>query len=152
MRDWTKTLRRASFRGVEFWVDDDELGGGKRMGIHEYADGRQPLLEEMGLSTSTFTATAYLLGDDSDVRAMRLVAAAQAAGPGRLVLPMDRGQMASIVDFRRVRAKDRMGFIAFDFTALPYSSEAGAVLGGADIASAVLNGLAAAARSFGSLF
>lgn len=152
MRDWAKTLRRASFRGVDFWVEAEDYSGGKRLARHEYAGGRHTFLEEMGLATSAFEVTAYLIGDASDLQARWLTQAAQAAGPGRLVLPMDGGQLAYVEDFRRSRMRDRAGFIAFDFTAIPFSSAAGASLGAGDLAAAVLTGLSAASRGFGLFF
>jgi len=152
MRDWTKTLRRASFRGVEFWVDDDIRTGGKRVALHEYAGGRHSFPEEMGLVTAGYDVTAYLIGDRSDAQAARLTQAALAAGPGRLVLPIDGGQLAYVIDFQRRRTRDQAGYIAFSFMAIPLSNEGGAVLGVADMAAAVLGNLAAAARAFGGFF
>ncbi|WLR92945.1 DNA circularization N-terminal domain-containing protein [Shinella zoogloeoides] len=152
MRDWTKTLRRASFRGVSFWVEAEDLAGGKRLARHEYAGGRTTYLEEMGLATPDFSVTAYLVGDDSDARAILLTQAAQTPGPGRLVLPMDRGQMAYVEGFRRSRSRDRAGYIAFDFTAIPLSTSGGSMLGVADMTTAVLSNLSGASAGFGGFF
>ena len=152
MRDWKKSLRAASFRGVRFWVEADEFAGGKRLATHEYAGGRRTYLEEMGLTTSAFTVTAYLLGDESDAQTMKLVQAAQAAGPGRLVLPLDKGQMAYVIDFRRSRQRDRAGIIGFDFTAIPYSNTTGTVLGVADMTAAVLSDVVGAAAGLARFF
>lgn len=153
MRDWTKTLRRASFRGVDFWVEDDAFTGGKRVALHEYAGGRYSFPEEMGLVTSGYEVTAYLIGDRSDAQAARLTQAAQAAGPGRLVLPIDGGQLAYVIDFQRRRARDTAGYIAFSFMAIPVGNEAGAVLGAGDMTAAVLGAAASAATTaFGGFF
>lgn len=152
MRDWAKSLRPASFRGVRFWVDFEELSGGKRLARHEYAGGRRTRLEEMGLKTPSFSVTAYLLGDASDVSAMALSTACTAAGPGRLVLPLDAGQLAYIEDFRRSRERDRRGFIAFDFTAVPASGEILPSLAIADVDTAFLGLVSVAASAFGRLF
>lgn len=152
MRDWTKTLRRASFRGVSFWVEGETFTGGKRIALHEYAGGRFTYLEEMGLATSVYEVTAYLVGDSSDAQAGRLAQAAQAAGPGRLVLPADGGRLAHVVDFRRSRSRDRAGFFAFEFSAIPLGNAAGAVLGVADMTATVFDGIEDAARAFGGFF
>lgn len=152
MRDWASTLRPASFRGVRFWVEFDELTGGKRLARHEYAGGRSTRLEEMGLKTPSISVTAYLLGDASDIFAMRLASACTAAGPGRLVLPVDPGQLAYIEDFRRSRERDRRGYIAFDFTAVPASGEIQASLGIGNVDSAFVDALSAVASSFRGFF
>ncbi|MQB36885.1 hypothetical protein DXT97_08740 [Agrobacterium tumefaciens] len=152
MRDWGSTLRRASFRGVGFWVDYEDLSGGKRLARHEYAGGRRTRMEEMGLKTPAFGVTAYLLGDNSDVSAALLTTACLAAGPGRLVLPMDAGQLAYVEDFHRSRERDRRGYVAFEFTAVPASGEVLLSLSLADVDTTFLAGLSAAASAFGGLF
>lgn len=152
MRDWARTLRRASFRGVAFWVEDDGLVGGKRIARHEYAGGRRTELEEMGLATASYDVTAYLIGDDSDAQARRLATACTAAGPGRLVLPIDAGQLAYVEGFERRRAKDRRGYVAFGFTVIPYTNTPGATLGVGDVTAAVLSNFVAAAQALGGLF
>lgn len=152
MRDWASTLRRASFRGVSFWVDYEDLSGGKRLARHEYAGGRRTRLEEMGLKTPSFGVTAYLLGDASDVAASLLTTACLAAGPGRLVLPMDSGQLAYVEDFHRSRERDRRGYVAFEFTAVPANGEILSSISLADVDTSFLGALSAAASAFGRLF
>ncbi|MCM2399799.1 DNA circularization N-terminal domain-containing protein [Rhizobium sp. S153] len=152
MRDWAKTLRRASYRGVSFWVDMDEFSGGKDLARHRPPGGRFTYIEEMGLATPAYDVTAYLVGDLSDGQAKALEAACNAAGPGRLVLPMDSGQLAYVEGFRRSRFKDQRGYIAFAFTAIPAGNIPGAVLGVGDVTAAVLGTLAAAASAFGGFF
>ncbi|CVI59543.1 DNA circularization N-terminal domain-containing protein [Agrobacterium leguminum] len=152
MRDWASTLRPASFRGVRFWVDYEDLTGGKRLARHEYAGGRRTRMEEMGLKTPSFSVTAYLLGDTSDVSATLLSTACTAAGPGRLVLPIDAGQLAYIEDFHRSRERDRRGYIAFDFVAIPASGEILPLLGIVDVDTAFLGLVSDAASAFGRLF
>ncbi|CUX23216.1 MULTISPECIES: DNA circularization N-terminal domain-containing protein [Agrobacterium] len=152
MRDWASTLRPASFRGVRFWVEFEDLSGGKRLARHEYAGGRRTHMEEMGLKTPSFGVTAYLLGDASDASAASLTSACLAAGPGRLVLPIDAGQLAYVEDFHRSRERDRRGYVAFEFTAVPASGEVLPSLSLADVDTTFLAALPAAASAFGRLF
>jgi len=152
LRNWQKTLRSASYRGVSFFVDYDDLSGGKRLALHEYAGGRQTAIEELGLSTSAFDVTLYLLGDASDAQALALQAVMLADGPGFLVLPMDGGMLATAQGFRRSRSKDRGGYVGFDVTFIPSSNEVGAVLSIGDVSAAVAAGMAAAASQFANFF
>jgi prophage DNA circulation protein len=152
MRDWKKTLRRASYRGVPFWVDWDDFSSGKRLALHEKAGGRVTDHEELGLLTPQFDVTAYLVSDLADVQALALQTACLAEGPGRLVLPMDGGMMATCATFRRSRTKDRAGYIAFDANFIPWQIDAGAVLSPADISVAVSNAFIAAASQMASFF
>lgn len=140
MRDWPKTLRRASYRGVPFWVEFDELSGGKRLALHEYAGGRQTVVEELGLMTSAFDVTMYVVSDEADTEAKSLTTAFLADGPGYLILPIDGGMMATAHSFRRAREKNRNGYIGFDVTFIPFSNEGGASLSIANVnVAATLN-------------
>lgn len=140
MRDWAKTLRRASFRGVPFWVETDGLSGGKRLALHEYAGGRHTVVEELGLMTSAFDVTMYVVSDLADLEAKVLTAAFQADGPGYLVLPIDGGMLATAQAFRRSRDKSRNGYIAFDVTFIPFFNDGGLVLSIANVSlAATLN-------------
>ena len=152
MRNWQRDLRRASFRGVRFWVEADDRAGGKRIARHEYAGGRRTYLEEMGLATAAVDVTAYLLGDESDRQSAALMTACLAPGPGRMVLPIDSGFLATVENFRRLRERDRQGFIAFGFSAIPHSNESGAVLGIGDVTGAFMGGLMLAIPGFSRLF
>ncbi|MDI7864293.1 DNA circularization N-terminal domain-containing protein [Rhizobiaceae bacterium n13] len=152
MRDWAKTLRRASYRGVEFWVEFEDLSAGKRLALHEYAGGRQTVVEELRLATPAYGLTIYLVSDLADIEAQALSAAMLADGPGYLMLPIDGGMMATAQDFRRSRGKDRHGYISFDVTFVPTFGPGGAALSVGDVASAVAAGFAAAAAQFAKLF
>lgn len=152
MRNWAATLRKASFRGVTFLVDVDDFDGGKRIARHEYAGGLNYYLEEMGHAIPAISVTAYLLGDDSDAAARNLQRACLAAGPGRLVLPIDSGRLARVENFSRVREKDRRGYIAFGFTAIPESSTPGGVLGLGDVRSILTGPLASAFPALAAVY
>ncbi|MBY5407164.1 hypothetical protein HFO98_01500 [Rhizobium leguminosarum] len=152
MRNWQKTLRPASYRGVSFFVDYDDLSGGKRLALHEYAGGRNTTVEELGLRTSVFDVTLYHLGDDADARALALQAAMLADGPGFLILPMDGGMLATVENFRRSRGKDRNGYVGFDVSFIPSSNDAGAVLSIGDVTATVAAGIASAAAQFARFF
>ncbi|MBS9720172.1 DNA circularization N-terminal domain-containing protein [Tianweitania sp. BSSL-BM11] len=114
MRNWNRAFRRASFRGVRFWVDDDGPQKGRRVAVHEISGGDTPVVEDMGRSAIEFAVSAYLASDLADVEGLSLEAACNAYGPGLLTLPMDPAQMALCIGCRRNRAKDRNGFIGYD--------------------------------------
>lgn len=128
-RDWIKTLRTANFRGVAFHVEADTHDGGKRLGLHEYAGGYSTLVEEMGAATERFSVTAYLTSDTADAQVAALRAACMAPGSGLLRLPTEAGRLVYIEDFSRLRERDRMGYIAFGFTAVPMGGMGVAAIG-----------------------
>jgi prophage DNA circulation protein len=152
MRDWAKTLRPASYRGVPFWIDYEDLSGGKRLALHEFAGGKRPVIEELGLMSKSFGLTMYLVSDFADVQALALEAAILADGPGLLMMPMDGGMLATAQDFRRTRGKDKHGYVGFDVTFIPSFMAGGIVLSIGDMTAAVASGLATAAAQFAKLF
>lgn len=152
MRDWAKTLRRASYRGVPFWVDYDDFNGGKRLARHEYAGGRVTLIEEMGLATADIEVTAYLVGDASDLESTVLGAALLAPGPGMLVLPISPAQLATAESFRRSQEKDRRGYIAMSIRFVPHGNTPIPGIGISDVLAAVSNNLPGAISGLSRLF
>jgi prophage DNA circulation protein len=152
MRDWTKTLRRASFRGVEFWVDFEDLSAGKRLALHEYAGGKVTKVEELGLATAAYGLTIYFVSDVADIEARAFATLMLADGPGYLVLPIDGGMMATAQDFRRSREQRRMGYVGYDVTFIPTLTESNVVLSIGDVTAAVADGFAAAAAQFARFF
>lgn len=91
---WKQGLRRASFRGVEFHVDDRKLGTGRRIHNHEFPKRNTNFPEDMGKKTRTYHVDAYLVGDDYMSRRDRLVQACEREGPGQLVDHWGRNQQA----------------------------------------------------------
>lgn len=152
MRNWQKTLRRASYRGVPFLVSVDELTGGKRLAQHKYAGGRFTFVEEMGLETSGLNVTGYLLGDASDFQSTALVVALQAPGPGLLMLPVSGVQLATMETFGRLWDKDQLGYIAVSMSFLPALNSPVAAIGIGDVLSAVSFNLPSAVLSFARMF
>lgn len=114
MRRWERAFRRASFRGVRFWVDRDSPEVGRRVAVHEVSGGNTPVTEDMGRSSAKFRVAAYVVSDLADVEGMALELACQAQGPSILILPMDPPVMVRCLNCRRDRLKDRNGHIGYD--------------------------------------
>lgn len=113
MRDWAKTLRRASFRGVPFWVDGEEPEVGRRVVAHEISGGEAVLTEDMGARAKSIFVDAYVIGDLADFAGLALERACAAPGASLLILPMDSGEAAHCIACARNRRKDRNGVIAY---------------------------------------
>lgn len=152
MRNWLKTLLPASFRGVPFHVETDDVHGGRRLVIHEYAGSESALIEDMGRLTSNFSVTAYVIGDLADIRSTALLRACSQPGPGFLMLPIGGGMSAHLEEFTRTRERDRLGYISFDMRFVPASETAGSVLSLGDISAVFSGGIATAALGLAGLF
>lgn len=153
MRDWSKLLP-ASYNGVGFFVDSEELSAGRRQAVHMVAGERPPVVEEIGPGATSFSVTAYLLGDVADFQSHGLVAALMMPGPGMLVLPIDGPVMAHVVEdgIRRARSKDRNGYIAVDLGFIVAGAADGAGLGIGDVSFAFKAGVGGAAAALSVAF
>ena len=85
MRDWTKTLPNASFRGVPFFVEEDSLAdAGRRVATHEFVKSEDHATEDMGRKTRHHRVRAYIVGDAADSDAQALADACDVIGDGTL--------------------------------------------------------------------
>lgn len=127
MRDWTRSLWPASFKGAPFWTEHDEESGGRRLVVHEFPHRDLPFVEDLGEAARQFSVTAYLVGDASDANASALVSTLAAGGAGVLVLPMHGPLSAHVASFRRDRERERAGYVAFSIDFVREGSAAGLV-------------------------
>lgn len=112
-RDWPRTLRPASFRGVPFYVERDQVETGRRLVVHEFPLKDAPYIEDLGRDTNKISVTAYVLGDDADNQEKALRQACEQRGAGTLSLPIDRFDV-HCESCSRDFSKDKLGLIAFN--------------------------------------
>lgn len=153
MRDWSKLLD-ASFNGVPFRVESEDLSAGRRQAIHQVAGEQSPIIEEIGPGATTFSVTAYVVGDLADFQSHALVAALMMPGPGFLVLPIDGALSVHVVEdgIRRNRSKDRNGYIAFDLGFIVAGSVGGISLGLGDVSFSFSAGIGGASVALSVMF
>lgn len=115
-RDWTTTLRRASFRGVGFFVENDSIEVGRRLVVHEFPGSDEPFVEDLGAKAQHIHVTAYVTGEiigEIEAKDGGLREACMLKGAGALILP-EAGQLkAHCESCRRDYSKDKQGHIAF---------------------------------------
>jgi prophage DNA circulation protein len=88
MSDWLNTLQTASFRGLQFHVDEPpEVQVGRRSANHEYAAREEPYSEDMGRKQRSYTIAGGVSGRDFIAKAIALQEAFETQGPGLLVHP-----------------------------------------------------------------
>lgn len=116
MRNWTQTLRHASFRGVPFHVETSGRTGGRRVAVHLISGGEVAPTEDMGRVAGEFSVMAYHASDVADVECLALGAAADAPGPGLLILPDIAGVMVHCLGFEPEFERDRLGYIGSRMT------------------------------------
>ncbi|WP_243368861.1 DNA circularization protein [Microvirga solisilvae] len=149
MSDPTRSLFRASFKGIPFWVEQDGEEGGRRLAIHEFPMRDDPFIEDLGEAARQYDVTAYVIGDSASPEAAGLVAQLAARGPGLLVLPTYGPLMARCLTFKRDWSKDRLNFIAFNlrFVREGAASALASVLSLANLVFLAVDALASAAST-----
>ncbi|KGF71154.1 hypothetical protein LL06_00720 [Hoeflea sp. BAL378] len=106
-------MRRASFRGVPFWVESESPEVGRRVVVHEISGGETILTEDMGARSKSIFVDAYVAGDAADFAGLALERACGVPGASLLILPMDAGEAVHCIACARTRSKDQNGFVAY---------------------------------------
>jgi len=114
LRDWSRTLSQASYKGVPFFVDESAEEGGRNPVVHVFPNRDEPYIEDLGEEPRTFTVAAYVHGNDADRQALALKDALRSRGRGLLVLPVRGPVMVQALPFKRRDEKDRLGYVAFE--------------------------------------
>lgn len=87
MTTWRDQLHPASFRGVPFHVDGDNMPAGRRTQTHEYPQRDKPMVEDLGRVTREIKLAAFVIGEDCYVQRDDLLNALDKPGAGELVHP-----------------------------------------------------------------
>jgi DNA circularisation protein N-terminus len=111
-RDWPRTLRRASYKGVAFFVEADHVETGRRLVVHQFPLKDAPYIEDLGRDANKISVSAYVVSDNADGEEKALRSVCESGGAGRLVLPMEVFA-AHCEKCSRDFAKDKLGFVAF---------------------------------------
>lgn len=112
MRDWSQTLRPASFRGARFHVETEELAnGGRNTVTHEFVRSEDVLSEDMGRKGQKFKLKGYVASDMADAECQAVVAACCAPGPATLVLPLLGARQVLCTDVGTSMSREKLGFV-----------------------------------------
>lgn len=153
---WRDRLQPASFRGVQFKIEDIESGFGRAHAVHEYPLVDKPSTEDLGRNADEFTVQGYLIGADYDVDRDRLIKACRdTPGPGRLVHPY-QGEKNVVCRGMRIRESSKDGGMCMVSMTFIEAGElvtpAIATDGRLDIASKAAGLISRAKASFGERF
>lgn len=156
---WRENLRRVihpggrkliggSFRGVSFFVDNAERGGGRRAVVHEFPLRDDPFVEDLGRRARTFRVEAYVVGDDYLTQRNKLLAALEdESGPGELVHPYHGAVRAICINVSVSESRNEGGFARFAIEFQEAPAQAAAPVDVIDSASQVSTSADAALAS-----
>jgi prophage DNA circulation protein len=89
---WRRRLVPASFRGAQYFVEEQARSSGRRTVTHEYPKRDKPYSEDMGRHAVRYNVTGYIIGPSYHVGKGALMRALDQEGGGQLIdpyLPLD---------------------------------------------------------------
>ena len=86
-KTWRDDLLPASFRGINFLIEQAAVPVGRKGQLHEYPQRDEPFFESLGKQSQVHKVSAYVIGDDCFERRDKLLEALEKEGPGELVHP-----------------------------------------------------------------
>jgi prophage DNA circulation protein len=121
----------ASFRGVPFFVESSERGGGRRVVVHEFPLRDEPFVEDMGRRARKFRVEGYVIGGDYMAQRDALLAALEdEEGPGQLVHPYYgiKSAIGETTSTRETRAEGGWAAIGIEFCEAPAQAPTPAIV------------------------
>jgi prophage DNA circulation protein len=151
MRDWTKTLSPASFKGTTFLIDKETLPKtGREIAVHQFVKSESHATEDMGRTPREIRVAGYFASDSADSDARAFVDLCSTPGPGTLVLPQLGSYQARCRTCQPAADKDEFGRIRVDLDFIE-AGDADTPLNatplGDRLASSALSGMPDAAQS-----
>lgn len=108
-----KALQAASFRGVPFEVEGEDMSAGRRTQVHEYVQRDKPYAEDLGRATRHMSVTGFVTGSDYQDRRDKLLKALEAPGPGTLVHPWYGSVKVNVTECRVSHSAAEGGVVRF---------------------------------------
>ncbi|CAI3945583.1 DNA circularization N-terminal domain-containing protein [Commensalibacter papalotli (ex Botero et al. 2024)] len=115
-------MRKASFRGVSFWVNSNGGENGRKTAIHEYPNKDQVWVEDLGRSQRKYHIQGFVLGDDYIIQSKLLINAVEQEGPGNLIHPTFGMLKVSITNCGWRQPDNLQNKIEFNFDCIEYSN------------------------------
>ncbi len=111
MANWRDSHAPATFRGVSFFVEGSDRGGGRRTVQHVYPFKDDPYSEDMGRKPRSFSVEGYVVGAEYEAAKRALLEALEKPGTGELVHPYEGTKRCMVANYR-VRTSTSEGGMA----------------------------------------
>jgi len=124
--DWRpKHAAPATFRGVPFWVDTGNQGGGRGVVAHEIPGSEDPpYAEDNGKKKRSFSVEGYVLGTEYETARDNLLTALEQRGPGELVHPYFGTRRVALDTYGMKQVRTEGGRAIFTMEFIETSAEA----------------------------
>ena len=120
-KDWVKTLRECSFRGVNFLITSAEDKGGRNIKNIEGSYDKSPSTEDTGRKLRDYSMSAFIVGDDCWEKSEKLRKACEDIGYGELVHPILGILIVRCVSF--ARSLEKKGIVKISLTFIERGDE-----------------------------
>lgn len=144
---WADRMVTASFRGNNFLTESHDATGGRRLVVHEYPGGEEPVVEDLGGKAGEFRLNAYFIGQDYDLYRDAFLLALNTPGADWLYHPW-RGQLWMRAHHWSVHeSNDKGGFCAIAVDFVPGGKDAAPSIDRADVSASATKRFADAAQA-----
>lgn len=114
----------ARFRGNAFLTESHDTKGGRRLAVHEYPGGEEPVVEDLGSKSGEFRLNAYFIGFDYDLFRDAFLVALNTPGAAWLDHPW-RGQIwVRARDWSIHESNDKGGYCTISVDFVPGGKDA----------------------------
>lgn len=111
-----RDLIGASFRGVSFFVESHELGGGRRLVEHDFPLRKESFVDDLGRKARTFKLEGYVIGHtymDTRDKLRDALEDSKEEGPGILVHPYFGEILCLCATYSIKEKRDEGGYATF---------------------------------------
>lgn len=115
-------MRKASFRGVSFWVNSNAGENGRKTAIHEYPNKDTVWVEDLGRSQRRYHIQGFVLGSDYLTQRQLLINAVEQEGPGNLIHPTLGMLKVSITNYGWREPENTQNKVEVNFECIEYSN------------------------------
>ncbi|WP_035383998.1 DNA circularization N-terminal domain-containing protein [Ferriphaselus sp. R-1] len=121
---WADRMVTARWRGNQFLTESHDTKGGRRLAVHEYPGGEEPVVEDLGAKSGEFRLNAYFIGFDYDLFRDAFLVALNTPGAAWLDHPW-RGQIwVRARDWSIHESNDKGGYCTISVDFVPGGKDA----------------------------
>ena len=118
-KTWRDDLLPASFRGINFLIEQAAVPVGRKGQLHEYPQRDEPFFESLGKQSQVHKVSAYVIGDDCFERRDKLLEALEKEGVGELVHPWLGRMLVDVGECDLTHSRTEGGMARLELTFYP---------------------------------
>lgn len=121
---WAERMVTARFRDNPFLTESHDTKGGRRLVVHDYPGGEEPVVEDLGAKSGEFRLNAYFIGFDYDLFRDAFLMALNTPGAAWLDHPWLGQQWVRARDWSIHESNDKGGYCTISVDFVPGGKDA----------------------------